>query len=73
MLTVAIEKRLASVDLAVEFDLAAEVLALFGPSGAGKSPFVRAGLLPAVAPSWRHFILRPGPAPLLTARPFWCN
>lgn len=37
MLTVAIEKRLASVDLAVEFDLAAEVLALFGPSGAGKS------------------------------------
>ncbi len=37
MLTVAIEKRLATVDLAVEFDLAAEVLALFGPSGAGKS------------------------------------
>ncbi|HEX5166777.1 MAG TPA: ABC transporter ATP-binding protein, partial [Thermomicrobiales bacterium] len=28
---------LATVDLALEFDLAAEVLALFGPSGAGKS------------------------------------
>lgn len=37
MLTVAIEKRLTTVDLAVEFDLAADVLALFGPSGAGKS------------------------------------
>ncbi len=37
MLHVAIEKRLATVDLKVEFDLADEVLALFGPSGAGKS------------------------------------
>jgi len=37
MLTVAIEKQLPTVDVAVEFDLAGEVLALFGPSGAGKS------------------------------------
>ena len=37
MLSVAIEKRLATVDLAVDFDLTGEVLALFGPSGAGKS------------------------------------
>lgn len=37
MLSVAIEKRLATVDLAVEFDVTFEVLALFGPSGSGKS------------------------------------
>ncbi|MDQ3549470.1 MAG: ABC transporter ATP-binding protein [Chloroflexota bacterium] len=37
MLSVAIEKRLTTVDLAVDFDVTGEVLALFGPSGAGKS------------------------------------
>ena len=37
MLDVNIGRRLATLDLAVQFSLDAEVLALFGPSGSGKS------------------------------------
>ncbi len=40
------------------------LIAIVGPSGAGKSSFVRAGLFPALGPSWRQISLRPGPNPL---------
>ncbi len=37
--------------------------AVIGPSGAGKSSFLRAGLLPALAPTWSAIVCSPGDRP----------
>jgi WD40 repeat protein len=39
------------------------LLGLVGPSGAGKSSFLRAGLLPALPPTWRAVRTTPGTRP----------
>jgi WD40 repeat protein/predicted Ser/Thr protein kinase len=39
------------------------LLAVIGPSGAGKSSFLRAGLLPALPPTWKALVTSPGNHP----------
>lgn len=40
------------------------LLVVVGPSGAGKSSFVKAGIIPALPPSWVSVTIRPGGAPI---------
>ena len=42
------------------------LVALVGPSGAGKSSLLQAGVLASLGEEWRHVLVRPGPAPLVS-------